>query len=392
MRPSSAGGKTSSSAGRNLGGERLGIGPDGAGGGAHDDLGPDVGGEQDQRVLEVDAPARAVLHHPLVEHLEEDLVHVGVGLLDLVEQHDAIGPPAHRLGQTPALAVADIAGRRALEGRDGVRLLELRHVDRDDVLLAAVERFGERERRLGLADAGRPAQHEDADRLVGIVESGAVGLDASWRSSRGRGSARRCAGSGSRRGGEPSRSRRRPSCRPGCPSSPTRRRRPPARRHGRRSSAFPDRSCRARRPWRAKSRRRPRPVRIGFRASAARARPESPPQSVDAACGCTACLAILSRSARISSTSARSFVQSASSAARRSRRSAILPSISAMRSSFAAPRSRSRASDCFSLSSEAIATSASSTAAGFAFWLIATRAQAVSRRLTALSGNCRAGM
>ena len=67
----------------------------------------------------------AVLHHALVEHLEEDLVHVGVGLLDLVEQHDAVGPPAHRLGQAPALAVADIAGRRALQGRDGVRLLEL---------------------------------------------------------------------------------------------------------------------------------------------------------------------------------------------------------------------------------------------------------------------------
>ena len=33
----------------------------------------------------------------------------------------------------------------------------------------------------------------------------------------------------------------------------------------------------------------------------------------------------------------------------------------------------------------------SSTAAGLAFWLMATRAHAVSRRLTALSGNCRAG-
>ena len=59
-----------------------------------------------------------------------------------------------------------------------MRLLELRHVDRDDVLLAAVERLGERERGLGLADARRAAQHEDADRLVRIVEPGAVGLDA----------------------------------------------------------------------------------------------------------------------------------------------------------------------------------------------------------------------
>ena len=38
-----------------------------------------------------------------------------------------------------------------------------------------------------------------------------------------------------------------------------------------------------------------------------------------------------------------------------------------------------------------IATSASAIAAGVALWLIATRAQAVSSRLTALSGNCRPG-
>ncbi len=53
--------------------------------------------------------AFAVLHPALVEHLEEDLVHVGVRLLDFVEQHDAVGPPAHRLGQHAALAVADVA-------------------------------------------------------------------------------------------------------------------------------------------------------------------------------------------------------------------------------------------------------------------------------------------
>ena len=36
-----------------------------------------------------------------------------------------------------------------------MRLLELAHVDGDDVLLAAVERLGQRERGLGLADAAR---------------------------------------------------------------------------------------------------------------------------------------------------------------------------------------------------------------------------------------------
>jgi hypothetical protein len=54
-----------------------------------------------------------------------------------------------------------------------VGLLELAHVDGDDVLLAAVEGLGERERRLGLAHARWAGEQEDADRLVGVVEPGA---------------------------------------------------------------------------------------------------------------------------------------------------------------------------------------------------------------------------
>ena len=106
-----------------------------------------------------------------------------------------------------------------------------------------------------------------------------------------------------------------------------------------------DRSCRARRPWRARSRRRPRRRSSG---SALRRRRRGLARGRGAAsAGGSAALAIFSRSARISSTSARSFVPvrlQRRRAARAARRSS--PSISAMRSSLAAPRSRSRASDC----------------------------------------------
>jgi hypothetical protein len=47
-----------------------------------------VRGQQDEVFLKSMA-AFAVFHHALVEHLEEDLVHVRVGLFHLVQQHDA---------------------------------------------------------------------------------------------------------------------------------------------------------------------------------------------------------------------------------------------------------------------------------------------------------------
>ena len=66
-----------------------------------------------------------------------DVEHVGVGLLDLVEQHDRVGPAAHRLGELAALLVADVAGGRADEPRHGVLLHVLGHVDADHRVLAS---------------------------------------------------------------------------------------------------------------------------------------------------------------------------------------------------------------------------------------------------------------
>jgi len=51
----------------------------------------------------------------IVEHLKQRVEDIGMRLLDLVEQHDAVGPTTHRLGELPAFLVADVAGRRADE-------------------------------------------------------------------------------------------------------------------------------------------------------------------------------------------------------------------------------------------------------------------------------------
>ena len=94
--------------------------------------------------------------HALVEHLVEQLLHIVVGLFHFVEQHDAIGLAPHRLGQHAAFAIADIAGRRALERRNLVRFLIFRHVDHDHVLVAAIENVGQGHRGFGFADAAGP--------------------------------------------------------------------------------------------------------------------------------------------------------------------------------------------------------------------------------------------
>ena len=115
----------------------------------------DVRGHDQDGVLEVDRAALAVGQAAVVHHLQQRVEDVGVGLLDLVEQHHRVGAAAHRLGQLAALVVADVAGGRADQSRDGVALHVLGHVDADHRVLGVEHELGERARELGLADAGR---------------------------------------------------------------------------------------------------------------------------------------------------------------------------------------------------------------------------------------------
>ena len=133
----------------------------------------DVGGHDQDDVLEVHRPALAVGEPPVVHDLQEDVEDVGVGLLDLVEEHDGVRAPAHGLGQLAALVVADVAGGRADEARHGVLLHVLAHVDADHRVLRVEHELGQRAGQLGLADAGRAEEQERADRPVRVAQAGA---------------------------------------------------------------------------------------------------------------------------------------------------------------------------------------------------------------------------
>ena len=119
-------------------------------------------------VPEVDGAALPVGEATVVEHLQQDVEHLRVRLLDLVEQHDAVRATPHRLGELPALLVADVAGRGADEARNRVLLGVLGHVDPDHRALVVEQEVRERLGELGLADTGRAEEQERARRTVGV--------------------------------------------------------------------------------------------------------------------------------------------------------------------------------------------------------------------------------
>ena len=115
--------------------------------------GAEVGGHDEHGVLEVDRAALGVGEAAVLQDLQQRVEDVGVGLLDLVEEHDRERLAAHRLGELAALLVADVAGGRADEAADRVLLHVLAHVELDQGALVAEEELGERLGELGLPDA-----------------------------------------------------------------------------------------------------------------------------------------------------------------------------------------------------------------------------------------------
>ena len=138
-----------------------------------DEVAPDVRRHHDHAVAEVDRAALAVGEAPVVEDLQQDVEHVGVRLLDLVEEDDGVRPPAHGLRELPALLEADVARRRADEARHGVLLHVLRHVEPHHRLLVVEQELGQGAGRLRLPHARGPEEDKRADRPVGVLQPGA---------------------------------------------------------------------------------------------------------------------------------------------------------------------------------------------------------------------------
>src|SRR5439155_10766436 len=126
----------------------------------------------DDAVAEVDAATLGIGQVAVLEDLEEDVEDLGVGLLDLVEEHDAVVLAADGLGQLTALVEADITGGGPDEAADVMALHEFAHVVLDERILAAEHELGEGLRKLRLADARRRQEDERADRALRILETG----------------------------------------------------------------------------------------------------------------------------------------------------------------------------------------------------------------------------
>ena len=138
---------------------------------------PRFDGEDDDGVLEVDRPALTVGQPPVLQHLQQRVVHLLVRLLDLVEQDHRERLAPHLLRQLAALLVAHVPGRGTEQPRRGVTVVELTHVDLNQGVVRTEQEARQRLGQLGLTHTGRAGEDERTRRTLGVLQPGTGAAD-----------------------------------------------------------------------------------------------------------------------------------------------------------------------------------------------------------------------
>ena len=131
----------------------------------------DVRRHDDDRVAEVDCAPLRVGQAPLLENLQQDVEHIGMRLLDLIEQHDRVRLLAHRLRELAALVEADVARGRTDQTAHAVLLHVLGHIEAQQRVLGVEQKLGERLGKLGLAHARGAQEDKAACRALRVLQA-----------------------------------------------------------------------------------------------------------------------------------------------------------------------------------------------------------------------------
>ena len=97
------------------------------------------------------------------QHLQEQVEHVGVGFLYLVEEYYRVGLAAHGFGELVAFFVSHVTGGGANELGDVEALAKLAHVDADERVLIFKNFSSQNFGHFGLAHPRRTHENERAN-------------------------------------------------------------------------------------------------------------------------------------------------------------------------------------------------------------------------------------
>ena len=113
----------------------------------------------------------------VVQDLKQNVEHIGVGLLHLIEEHHTVGLAAHCFGELAALVIPHISRRGTDETGHREFLHVFGHIDAHQVVFIVKEAIGQRFGQLGFAHTGGAQEQEAADGPARIGDTSPGTLD-----------------------------------------------------------------------------------------------------------------------------------------------------------------------------------------------------------------------
>ena len=135
-------------------------------------LGTDVGGHDQNGVLEVHGLAGGIGDTTIVQYLKQDIEYIRMCLFHLIEENNRVRFSADCLGQLTTLIVADISRRCSDQAGYRMFLHVLTHIDTDHIVLIVEQCLSQGFRKLSLADTGRSKEQEGTNRFGRILDPG----------------------------------------------------------------------------------------------------------------------------------------------------------------------------------------------------------------------------
>ena len=141
------------------------------------ELASHVGGHDHNGIAEADPAAGGIRQHSLLHNLQQNPQHLRMGLLQLVEKHQAVGTAADGLRQLAPLLIAHIAGRGADEPGHGLLFHIFRHIQPEHGLPGTENLLGQHPTQLGFSYAGGAGEEQTGNGPPRIPDAGIAPAD-----------------------------------------------------------------------------------------------------------------------------------------------------------------------------------------------------------------------
>ena len=128
-----------------------------------------IAGHHHHGVAEIHGPPLGIGEPAIVEDLQQQVEHIGMGFLDLIQQQHRVGAPSHRFRQLTTLLVAHISRRRTDQSRHSVALHELTHIEPHQGFVFIEQGRRQGLGQFGLADAGGAKEQKRSHRPPRIL-------------------------------------------------------------------------------------------------------------------------------------------------------------------------------------------------------------------------------